>query len=671
MFGIRTPPSRRRRDGGNAPDVSSSPKSSSLESGVVGNIGNGGEGSSGGDAVPGISQQGNKKGDNRSTAVSTGHGGGKTGKKTGSLNPTTFGAGLQSSGTRRTSSLSECSHTESIQNQMQVDDETEPKSVDTDPPRPKASQDANYVGKVIGKLDESVFRPFGSNMNVSALSSNSSESANCPGGPLTQCGKPVTDDPSDEGVQCDNCKNWYHSKCQALPTQAWRALNKFKQLMWNCCKCCDEMGAMQLQKSISKKLQRLELASSEHAEQMKAVAIQHAGVLLEKMNTLETIQKKLQETISHIPENALDDAGMQAHHAKPTFSEIVKGSCDKVITTLSEKIQAIPKESTEDILQKERRKYNIVVHNLPEPQGNTRKEVVTKDCETVMVMCRDVMHLNTRITSSYRVGQRQQGKARLLIATLDSEATKWDIIRSAPLLQDSPRWEGIYINPDLTPAEREAAKVLREKLSTRRKNGEKDLVIRNKKIVVSPGADERYQERCRRRSHTLLQAKSTPGRNLDLLAPSEAVNGVRPESIQIPERTLQEKNPDYAGAVSMAVPSEEVADATAEEPSGEVPAGNPENSGIKGADQKHPHVEDPPGVSPVSGISAGAGGSSTTEPTAAPCPIGEEPGDGPVGVVPRAINLEEPPRRPVQSLVVTNTQRQSRKVQKQGTGGKY
>ena len=53
--------------------------------------------------------------------------------------------------------------------------------------------------------------------------------------------------------------------------------------------------------------------------------------------------------------------------------------------------------------------------------------------------------------------------------------------------------------PDLTKAERERARALREELQNRRKNGEQDLTIRNGRIVVMSGTDEKYREKQQKR----------------------------------------------------------------------------------------------------------------------------------------------------------------------------
>ena len=53
-------------------------------------------------------------------------------------------------------------------------------------------------------------------------------------------------------------------------------------------------------------------------------------------------------------------------------------------------------------------------------------------------------------------------------------------------LRKIPKYSELYINPDLTPAEREANRKLRQELAQRRAAGEEDIVIRNGTIIKRP-----------------------------------------------------------------------------------------------------------------------------------------------------------------------------------------
>ena len=76
-----------------------------------------------------------------------------------------------------------------------------------------------------------------------------------------------------------------------------------------------------------------------------------------------------------------------------------------------------------------------------------------------------------------------QDKIRPLRVCLDNEVTKRKILSRSSQLKSSADWENVYINPDMTLAEHNANKLLRQELKERRNRGEKNLVIRRNKIV--------------------------------------------------------------------------------------------------------------------------------------------------------------------------------------------
>ena len=107
---------------------------------------------------------------------------------------------------------------------------------------------------------------------------------------------------------------------------------------------------------------------------------------------------------------------------------------------------------------------------------------------------KDAFRMKVSVSRCFRAGKGGQGKTRLLIVTLDTPGVKQEILGMAPQLRGSDKWGNIYITPDLTPAEREAARKLREELTVRRAAGETNLVIRKGRIVTAsssnrPGVD--------------------------------------------------------------------------------------------------------------------------------------------------------------------------------------
>ena len=91
------------------------------------------------------------------------------------------------------------------------------------------------------------------------------------------------------------------------------------------------------------------------------------------------------------------------------------------------------------------------------------------------------------LTNPIRLGPKNIGnKPRLMKITVKTEETKKKILSNVSRLNNSktdPR-KRIYINQDYTNKEREQYKTLRAELKDRTDKGEKNLIIRNMRIVT-------------------------------------------------------------------------------------------------------------------------------------------------------------------------------------------
>ena len=335
---------------------------------------------------------------------------------------------------------------------------------------------------------------------------------------LKQCSKIITG--KDEGVQCNVCYKWYHAFCQALSPGALNALKKFKGLAWICEACADELKSGKSavlnpckNSATDKRLDQLLCTVTQQGNKIDSLTTCYeqlcSEILSSQKNLMEAIQVPVKEGGGNEKQGVM----------KATFADIVKGSCEEVVTRITSKIEAMPQGAGEESVEKEKRRCNVVVHNLPESEAGSSKDCSEKDIIKFMSIIRDELHIHARVISSFRVGQKHRVKPRLLIVKFETETAKWDVVRNARHLQHSQRWGNIYINPDLTKNEREAANQLRQELDRRRESGEKDLAIRNKRILQVEGTDEKYRDRLATRKEGLKcteekksEVRNHPGR---------------------------------------------------------------------------------------------------------------------------------------------------------------
>ena len=352
--------------------------------------------------------------------------------------------------------------------------------------------------KGVGKLDSSAYTPFGSIASVSRSSSDissdaSSDSAICQGGPGKQvCGNPVTDD--DQAVQCDCCKLWFHTKCQTIPKLAHDALVKFRCLSWLCYKCKKRVRGQSSEQNLP--------PSSSGTDVLKTLESTVQGIADSVREHMKMIAQSLKEQEKAANDNTrlLQHVYRDQNSQRTSYADMVRGSCEQVVKEVGAKIDALPshpdpnsKGSAESVntmskvfdsfMDKERRKLNVVVHNLPEQEGSSLAERMENDQLLFKEVIKEGLNLIIRPTKAFRVGKRIGDRPRLLIVTLESTDVKAELLRMASQLRHLSKWKRIYVTPDLTKKDRDDAKRLRDELATRKQAGEENLVIRRGRIV--------------------------------------------------------------------------------------------------------------------------------------------------------------------------------------------
>ena len=330
----------------------------------------------------------------------------------------------------------------------------------------------------------------------SRSSGTSRELAICKGGPgRDKCGEPVKR--NDLGVECDGCGQWYHVGCQEIPLQAYQAMEAFPTiLVWLCPEC--KVFIKQSHKgnhALETRMAQLEKTVRDHTTMV-------ARSLKEHEESTKCTKQLLESSTKEIKGQAqlLESSLKEFHSQKASYAEIVKGTCAEAVEKVSAKITTGPQASAampngkdmrniaqvfDDFVDKDRRKNNLVVHNLPEAEGTSQSERTSKDISLFQEVCKETFRVNVSVSRAFRVGRVDTSKNRLLIVTLDTPGVKQEVLKMSPQLRSSQRWGNIYITPDLSRAERESARKLREELASRRKAGENNLAIRRGRIVAT------------------------------------------------------------------------------------------------------------------------------------------------------------------------------------------
>ena len=293
-----------------------------------------------------------------------------------------------------------------------------------------------------------------------------SENNVCKGNGENPCGKQVLDDDMG-GIECDVCLAWYHPVWQGAKDEAYDAVRK-NELFWICVQC---------KKFVS------EFRNVVHGKGTTAGQID-AACLGRMERKLDDLSKAVSEQNVKVKEAAAD-----ANKAKKLYADALKDGEAKSEQTKNisrESIQTCFEKFQNEKDEKEKRKCNIVISNMTESQASTGEERKVHDIKKLTNIIKEELKIHVRIENAFRAGKRQENKPRLLIATLPSEACKWDVLKAAKMLRDSENTEvkGMYINKDLTVLEREQNKKLRDEVKRRKSEGENVKIIKGKCVVV-------------------------------------------------------------------------------------------------------------------------------------------------------------------------------------------
>ena len=224
-------------------------------------------------------------------------------------------------------------------------------------------------------------------------------------------------------------------------------------------------------------------------------------VMVEKDNEKNERIAKLEAEIKDLK------ADVEARRkANSSYASIVKESSVASTTDTHKIINAV----VADLNNRKVRENNIVVFGVPVSDNgndNSAKDTVKEVLSTVGVD-------SVKIGEMYRLKSKSSTKPPPIVVQLPSREDRNEALKRSKNLRSENRFDGVYINPDLTWAERVEAKELRQKrndmnkeLEEKSKNsGEKldyHFVVRHGKVVKSKHAafEANHQEEKEENKH--------------------------------------------------------------------------------------------------------------------------------------------------------------------------
>ena len=426
----------------------------------------------------------------------------------------------------------------------------------------------------IRRLDSDAYKPWGSRSNNASPIQGAGHPPDqgaeqggpkkhdltvCKGGPgKSLCNNKVKD--GEGGVECEKCGFWFHSKCQGLSKGAMTVLNKWHgTLVWLCDTCNKSLKDKQQPRTRIPEEQdfsRLE----EKIKKLESIVRHNSSTLTDSIKNQEkmfTVQCKVLDK--------LETTSAENSQQQRTYAEALRGISTEVVKEITQKINKMPQTTVpvqrnreeiagvlDEFHDKEKRKLNIIIHNLQEAEGHTQADKRKSDEVKFTGMIKNGLKLVVKCANYFRIGKKSEEKPRLLLVTLTNLEDKMNILRSAAILRSTTEWDNVYITPDLTWQEREKARALRQELARRRAAGEKFLYIRQGRIVLIPEEKRHQPARTASTYMTTHPTGSHPDeRNLarnttDVLSLTQTHQKDAPETVTTPPAGPSPTVPDSA-----------------------------------------------------------------------------------------------------------------------------
>ena len=319
------------------------------------------------------------------------------------------------------------------------------------------------------------------------------------------CKKMVTDDTN--GLQCELCNTWYHTKCQGVQDSLYQALNEYStEIFWFCKQC--KQGAekfFELYVQIQTKLSSVESTFSKEVQKLKIGndAVLNRVVNLEKeVVNLKQINEKYIKLLNDTKQE-IDNSLKKANESKENMLQDIKQEInnlrieveDKTVNVLDEsqipdsKLVEVAKEvedkflkvglemesvqkslqSTKSYVEEERdkeaRRNNIMVYRMPESIENTLERRIQSDRQFLVAMMNSLNNgvVEEDIGKVYRLGKRTEGIDRPLLVQFKNHLAKNLTMDSLFRLKETEsRFKNVIIGHDMTKNEREQCKQLVE-----------------------------------------------------------------------------------------------------------------------------------------------------------------------------------------------------------------
>jgi len=268
-------------------------------------------------------------------------------------------------------------------------------------------------------------------------------------------------------LECEVCELRFCHTCLKISEEEYEFLSRRVDMHWFCASCeGSALLSIKNDKEISQRCADYFKVLEDRLQQVEALIqskadIQHVVSLEIALDTkAEKVKlEQLEQKVLHMEKNAGPaTAGAQSSGVLPMEPP----------ATIS--------DSVSELRDREARKNNLVIFNIPESSNDDAEDRKLHDISTVIELFDFELDIQTTATNPVRLGKKQQNARypRPLRVTVEDEQMKWKVLKASKNLRDPRKEENklIYIKRDMTRMERGMEEDLRKQLAEKRKEAE-------------------------------------------------------------------------------------------------------------------------------------------------------------------------------------------------------
>ena len=283
-----------------------------------------------------------------------------------------------------------------------------------------------------------------------------------------------------EALQCDLCYTWVHAQCEGLTKDHYKVINQISNEVPGITYLCKVNHCCNRFKQLLFSFLNCSTADSISVDAQISDSLKNKEVLSSMCdNVKESLRTSITEVSTKIDRllSRNDDLQMEISSASEQIDVPAKTSAAAATASTA---SSTAHNIIDELADRDRRKKNIIVYNLPEPSDRAADKV------SFLALYKTVFDQDASVIRVTRLGRRLENKHRPLLVCFEHEDDKITVISRSNLLRHHDQYKGVFLAPDRTKFEREKHAKLVNELKERKTKGETNLIIRNGSIVSRP-----------------------------------------------------------------------------------------------------------------------------------------------------------------------------------------